>query len=126
MSTNTDNASQIQEISLVDHMIALRADVEDIDWRQYEALNRDVIGKFKQQYGAVISWYGQWEKNRDYSSIVNASLALGKLSMAFDLFCKAVEETPEVTALTDSIDRIFAQCWGNIQAAAGRITPYSE
>lgn len=87
-----------------------------------------VIGKFRQAVGNVIHWYGQWEKNRDYSSAINASMALGKLSTAAEVlqYYKSEGSNTTYDAINDTITDICSECWDRIGAAAGRIVPFEN
>ena len=87
-----------------------------------------VIGKFRQAVGNLILWYGQWEKNKDYSSAINASMALGKLSTAAEVlqYYKSEGSNTTYDAINDTITDICSECWNRIGAAAGRIVPFEN
>lgn len=88
-----------------------------------------VIGKFRQAVGNLILWYGQWEKNRDYSSAINASMALGKLSSMNDLMPQEEAgsfNTSDCDKVAKAVDKLCTECWDRIQAATGRIVPFEK
>lgn len=85
-------------------------------------------GKFRQTLGNVILWYGQWERNRDYSSAINVSLALGKLSTATDFMQSMMpeEDVDFYIGIVATIEALCSQCWDRIGSAAGRIVPFEK
>lgn len=88
-----------------------------------------LLGKYRQAIGNVILWYGQWEKNRDYSSAINASMALGKLSSLNALMPREEVGSPNTTdcdKVAKALDKLCGECWDRIQAAAGRIVPFEQ
>lgn len=116
--------TKTKTLPLNEQMAIVRAEVDAIDHKTYEGTKGVIVGKIKQQFGTTIFWYNQWDKNRDYSSAVNASLALGKLSPLVDLMPFVFENNQETDELMKAIHSIFTQCWDNIQKAAGRIVPF--
>jgi hypothetical protein len=116
--------TKTKDLPLNEQMAIVRDEINALDHKAYEGIKGVVVGKIKQQFGTTMFWYNQWDKNRDYSGAVNASLALGKLSSLTDLLAFAIESSQEADELLKAIDFIFTQCWRNIQQAAGRIVPF--
>jgi hypothetical protein len=85
-------------------------------------VERHIVGYFKQALGNLILWYGQWVENKDYSSAINASMALGKLSSATETLRQLGGENINIVA--DSITDISTECWCQISLASGRIVPF--
>lgn len=113
-----------QVVSLEDQIVALRAEIDALDHKNFVGLNGVIIGKLKQQFGTTVFWYSQWNRNRDYSSVSNASMALGKLATLIDIVPFAVHNDAKMEPLVQSINHVFTQCWDNIQKASGRIVPF--
>lgn len=116
--------TKTKTLPLNEQMAIVRAEIDAIDHKAYVGTKGVIVGKFKQQFGTTMFWYNQWDKNRDYSSAVNASVALGKLSPLVDLLPLAVEQSEEMDELLKAVDHISSQCWSNIQKATGRIVPF--
>jgi hypothetical protein len=113
-----------EAVSLNEQILNLRAQIDALDRSQFIGLDSVIIGKLKQQFGSTVFWYAQWDKNRDFSSVVGASLALGKLATLIDVLPCVVHKDTDLVMLVDSINQAFTQCWENIQKASGRIVPF--
>ena len=124
-SNSTTSSSLIPElIELRDQANGLFPEVT----REYGFL-WTLLGKYRQAIGNVILWYGQWEKNRDYSSAINASMALGKLSSMNDLMPQEEAgsfNTSDCDKVAKAVDKLCTECWDRIQAATGRIVPFEK
>jgi len=115
-----------KDILLIEQMGVLRSEFDALAIDEFIGLNRVVIGKIKQQFSSTMFWYQQWAKNRDYSSVTNAAMAMGKLSSLIEIFPCAVENNSEMAALFDSVNAVFSQCWESIEKASGRIIPTED
>jgi hypothetical protein len=124
MNTIASIPTKTKTLPLHEQMTVVQAEINAIDHKKYLGLHQTTIAKFKQHFGNCVFWYNQWDKNRDYSSCINAAMALGKLSTVFDLMVIAVHQTDGMKELLNSVNTIFVQCWDNIQKAAGRIVPF--
>lgn len=113
-------------LPLKERMTAVRDELKALDANAFEGLKRIVVGEMRQTLGNCIFWYNQWDKNRDYSSVINASMALGKMGSAFNMFCNAVENTPAMNDMAEELNEISNQCWENIRNGVGRIVPFEE
>lgn len=124
-------ATQQHPDSLVPQLTALRDEAQGLFpevTREYGVL-WTLLGKYRQAIGNVILWYGQWEKNRDYSSAINASMALGKLSSMNDLMPQEEAgsfNTSDCDKVAKAVDKLCTECWDRIQAATGRIVPFEK
>lgn len=123
---NVNTNTKFEKLPLLEQLAILRAEFDAFNHNDYPEMKGIVIGKMKQTYGTFIFWYTQWDKNRDYSSAINVSLALGKLSSIFDLWCIAVERNDVTIGLASNFNFVAGQCWENIRKAAGRIVPFEE
>lgn len=124
LTANTN--TKFEKLPLLEQIVILRTEIDAFNHTDYPDLKGVVIGKMKQTFSNFIFWYKQWDKNRDYSSVVNASLALGKVNSVFDMWCVAVENNAENNELASNINFVCSKCWENICAATGRITPFEE
>ena len=117
--------------SLVPRLMELRDEAQGLFpevTREYGFL-WTLLGKYRQALGNVILWYGQWEKNRDYSSAINASMALGKLSSLNDLMPReevGSHNTTDCDKVAKALDKLCTECWERIGQAAGRIVPFEK
>lgn len=122
INTNT----KFEKLPLLEQIAILRAEIDTFNHNDYPDMKGVVVNKMKQTFGNFIFWYRQWDKNRDYSSVINVSMALGKLNSVFDLWCLAVDRNDVTIELTNNVNLVCGQCWENIRAATGRITPFEE
>ena len=124
------SASSITSPSMVQRIMEFRDELEGLlpAANSVAGLEGKTIGKFRQALGNLILWYGQWEQNRDYSSAINASMALGKLSTAADFLQQYKSEGSNTTydAIIDTVTDICSECWERIGAAGGRIVPFEK
>lgn len=129
--TNVEPTIRQHQDSLVPRLIELRDEAQSLFpevTREYGFL-WTLLGKYRQALGNVILWYGQWEKNRDYSSAINASMALGKLSSVNDLMPREEVSSPNTSdcdKVVRAVDKACTECWDRIGAAAGRIIPFEN
>ncbi len=121
---------EVQATARIERIRAFQAELDDLlpSANAVAGLEGKTIGKFRQCLGNLILWYGQWEQNRDYSSAINASMALGKLSTATDFLQQYRSEGSNVKldAIVDTVTDICSDCWQRIGAAAGRIVPFEN
>lgn len=75
----------------------------------------------------VILWYGVWVSNKDYSSLMNASFAIGKLSSLVDLAIFQYSDfNQEQLSFLEEISKECREQMEYIAKNCGRITPYSS
>ena len=128
---NQNEASDKKLESVLPQITAFRDELECLlpPASGVSGLEGKTIGKFRQCLGNLILWYGQWEKNRDYSSAINASMALGKLSSMNDLMPQEEAgsfNTSDCDKVAKAVDKLCTECWDRIQAATGRIVPFEK
>lgn len=89
-------------------------------------LGKAVTDGYKQALVNLVFWYGQWDKNRDYSSVVNASMALGRWGMASSLLYQipGYDKDPEMLVIYNGSEKLGTAMWEEIRKATGRITPF--
>jgi hypothetical protein len=122
---NTINPRVNKSLPLHEQLATLRSEINALDPRDYIEANREIVGRFKQSYVSTVFCYNEWDKNRDYSSVIHVSMALGKLldineTMAFI----SGNRNKEMNHLRDEVNRLASLCWDNIRAATGRIVPF--
>lgn len=124
MSTQ-EIANKTKEIPLPEKLSTLRTEINALDPREFTGMARDLVSRFRQNYSSCVFCYNEWDKNRDYSSVIHASLALGKLLDVNELMAAICDlSTRDLNRLRDSVNQLGSACWDNIRAGAGRITPF--
>lgn len=123
---NTINPRIKKDLPLYEQLEQLKTEVAVFDPRDYcHDGNREIVSRFKQNYANMVFCYNNWDKNRDYSSVIHASMALGKLLDVNEMMASIQgHRTDEMKRLRDEVNRLGSLCWDNIRAAAGRITPF--
>ena len=129
LKENVSNTNQTKP--LLEQLIEFRDEAEGTLTAMKDLYHGDrlIVGKWRQTPGNVILWYSQWDKNRDYSSVANASLTLGKLASLNELLGSAIMEGGSFTifeALQLRCTMLCDQCWENIRNATGRIVPFGR
>ncbi len=83
--------------------------------------SRQAYASWRQAFGSSVMWFGNFARYKDYSSSVNAAMALGK----FDGM--AIQPTTLVSqAIQEEILTTGNLMWEAIQANAGRLVPFEK
>lgn len=119
--------SKFDTLPISEQMAILREEVRAIaiSVKEWPEEHRQTMGRFCQQFNSTFFYYDQWSKNRDYSSVINASMALGKLMIVVELTLDITgERADEVKVLRDKVNVVGSHCWEEIRGATGRIVPF--
>lgn len=89
-----------------------------------DALNT-LVANIRREEKNVDLWFGVWETNKDYSGVMNASFAIGKLGSLVDtaMFSFA-DVNKDVLPYLEELSEKNRQNMGAISANVGRIIPY--
>lgn len=121
------NTVREESTKVYDGLVYCRDEVlVNISNARSSGIEKELIGRYKQAYTTFIFWYAQWDKNRDYSSAINVSMALGKLSAAVDAFALTAyaKDSPAAIQAIDATNKLAGRAWEEIRAATGRIVPF--
>lgn len=122
---NTINPRVNKDLPLHEQLATLRTEINALDPRDYIDANREIVSRFKQNYASTVFCYNEWDKNRDYSSVIHVSMALGKLLDVNEMMAFiSGHRGEEMNRLRDEVNRLGSLCWDNIRAATGRIVPF--
>lgn len=119
-------ATQLKkDIPLYERLSQLKPEIAALDPKDYLGPGRAVVERFRQNFSNTIFCYDNWDKNRDYSSVIHASMALGKLIDSNEMLASMSDfRTEEMNTLRDTVTHLAVECWENIRAATGRIVPF--
>lgn len=108
------NSSQAHFFPAPDSVAAIRLD----------ALNT-LMANIRREEKNVDLWFGVWETNKDYSSVMNASFAIGKLGSLVDLaLFHFAEFNQGHLDLLEKIGNENKQRMETIAKNCGRIVPF--
>jgi hypothetical protein len=114
-----------KDLPLHEQLSMLRTEINALDPRDYIDANREIVSRFRQNFANAVFCYNEWDKNRDYSSVIHASMALGKLLDTNEMMAFISGHRSEgMNKLREEVNRLGSVCWDNIRAATGRIVPF--
>jgi hypothetical protein len=89
---------------------------------------KDIIEQYRTTLTNLVFWYDKWDMYRDYSAVINASMALGRWGASTALFCKmpGYDNDEDLKKIGKESDRLGGLLWGAIRMATARLVPYNE
>jgi Sec7-like guanine-nucleotide exchange factor len=122
---NSSTQQVKKDIPLYERLKQLKGEIAAINPKDYIEAKREIVSRFRQNYNNAIFCYDQWDKYRDYSSLIHASMAIGKLMDSNEMMAFVSDHrSEEMKRLCDTVTHLAVECWENIRAATGRIVPF--
>lgn len=122
---NSSTKQDKKSLPLHERLGQLKGEIMAIDPKDYIDANREIVGRFRQNYSNTVFCYNEWDKHRDYSSLIHASMAIGKLMDSNEMMASiSGHRSEEMNRLRDNVTHLAVECWENIRAATGRIVPF--
>lgn len=95
----------------------------------YERTSDDLIMMaFAQSSANLVFWYTNWYTNRDYSSVINLAIALGRNGMATSLLNDFADHAKDadLKKRAEKASAIGQVYWEDLQSSGGRIVPFNK
>jgi hypothetical protein len=89
---------------------------------------KEIIEQYRTTLKNLVFWYDKWDMYRDYSAVINASLALGRWGASTALFTKmpGYDSDADLQKIGKESDKLGGLLWGAIRMASARLVPYNE
>lgn len=107
-------------VEIYERLRLLNEDFQAIPIQEVAEEHRTAFAHWRQTFGSTVLWFGNFSHYKDYSSSVNAAMALGKFGVTLYPSTELINQETQ-----DEIAATGAAMWDCIQANAGRIVPFS-